>query len=201
MGLFWYMADPEACDLLHAVILRLRSPRERNVIEHLIECCGGSAPRRRLPVLDVADERHELGMKYGPGGEGELHRRLKECVHAHPEVLRLGAHRAAHLEFRFVTGDRVDVAVELADGTWCAVEVEVGGELGTTIGAHQALKYRALLGGRLDDGERVRAALVAYRIPESVKAFCGRHDVLVLEPDPSGSNTAATRGKRLRATR
>lgn len=185
MGLFRYVSDQEVCDLLHALDRRLRSPREHMIVEHLLECCGGLPPRRRLAILDDQDDRRELRAKYGPGGEGEEHRRLKEHVHAHPEVLRLGKHRHAQMELRFLTGDRVDVAVELADGSWCAVEVEVKGEQATLTGAHQALKYRALLAGRTDNRVDVRAALVAYEIPASVKAFCERHEVMALEIDPT----------------
>lgn len=185
MGLFRYVSDQEVCDLLHALDRRLRSPREHMVAEHLLECCGGLPPRRRLAILDEQDDRLDRRAKYGPGGEGEQHRRLKEHVHAHPEVLRLGKCRQAHMELRFVTGDRVDVAVELADGSWCAVEVEVAGEQATLTGAHQALKYRALLAGRSDDGVAVRAALVAYQIPATVRAFCERHEVMALEVDPA----------------
>lgn len=192
-GLFRYVSDQEVCDLLHALRRRLRSPQEHLIIEHLLECCGGLPPRKRLPVLDRQDDRRELGMKYGPGGEGEAHRKLKEYVHAHPETLGLGRCRAAHMELRFVTADRVDVAVELADGSRCAVEIEVEGEQATMTGAHQALKYRALLAGRADDGALARAALVAYRIPASVRAFCERHDVRWLELDPTAQPRARRR--------
>jgi len=192
MGLFRYVTDREVCDLLHTLDRRLRSPREHMIVEHLLECCGGLPPRRRLSILDDQDDRRELRAKYGPGGEGELHRRLKEHVHAHPEVLRLGMCRHAHMELRFVTGDRVDVAVELADGSWCAVEVEVEGEQATLMGAHQALKYRALLAGRTDDGVDVRATLVAYKIPAIVRAFCERHDVMALELDPADQRRRVT---------
>ena len=83
-----------------------------------------------------------------------------------------------------MTGDRVDVSIELANGEHCVVEVEVEGEP-TLIGAHQALKYRALRAGQLDTRKPPHAFLVAYSIPKSVKKFCKRHRVAALEIEPS----------------
>ena len=62
----------------------------------------------------------------------------------------------------------------------CVVEVEVEGEF-TLVGAHQALKYRALRAGQLNARKPPHAFLVAYKIPKSVKKFCKRHGVTALE--------------------
>lgn len=56
-----------------------------------------------------------LKQKYGPGGEGERHRALKQFIADHPECLGFGLGQAA-VEHSFVTGDRVDVSVELVAG-------------------------------------------------------------------------------------
>ena len=123
-----------------------------------------------------------LKQKYGPGGEGERHRVLKQFVADHPERLGLGRGKGC-VEHSFVTGDRVDVSIELANGEHCVVEVEVEGEP-TLIGAHQALKYRALRAGQLNSRKLPHAFLVAYSIPKSVKQFCRRHGVTALEIEP-----------------
>ncbi len=83
-------------------------------------------------------------------------------------------------EHGFVTGDRVDVVVDLANGESCAVEIEVEGQ-STMVGAHQALKHRALRAGELDNLRLPHAFLVAYSIPDNVMAFCERHGVTALE--------------------
>ena len=50
------------------------------------------------------------------------------------------------------------------------------------IGAHQALKYRALRAGELDETRKLpHAFLVAYDIPPSTRKFCKRHKIKVLE--------------------
>ena len=182
-GLFRYISDQEVTNFLHALYPHLRSARDRTVLETLLECCGNLAPE---PVAEEANgEAMESALKekYGPGGEGEPHRVLKQLIADQPERLGLGRGRCAVVEHRFVTGDRVDVSIDLANGEHCVVEIEVEGE-STSIGAHQALKYRALRAGQLDSTVPPHACLVAYSIPQHVKDFCKRHDVLALEIQP-----------------
>lgn len=99
-----------------------------------------------------------------------------------PERLGLGPVRAVYVEHSFVTGDRVDVAVELVDGTHAVIEVQV--ETPTMIGARQALKYRALMAGQRNTTKAPQAFLVAYDIPESTRAFCDRHRIRALSLTP-----------------
>ena len=183
-GLFRYLSNREVSNFLHALRPLLKSARDRTVLEELLECCGN------LPV-EIDDEdpdghlgEEELKGKYGPGGEGERHRRLKEFVGQHPDVLNLGPGEAM-IEHRFTTGDRVDVAIDLDNGEHCVVEIEVEGRESTLVGAHQALKYRALRAGQLNTKKQPHAFLVAYSIPESVRQFCRRHRVtaLAIQPD------------------
>lgn len=178
-GLFRYISDQEVTNFLHALYLRLRSPQDRTSLENLLACCGS---------LDAEVDSHgessdapesDLMEKYGPGGEGERHRVLKNFIADHPEQLGLGRGKAT-VEHRFVTGDRVDVSVVLENGEHCVVEIELQGE-STSVGAHQALKYRALCAGELDTTELPHACLVAYSIPKQVKDFCKRHGVSALE--------------------
>ena len=82
-----------------------------------------------------------------------------------------------------MTGDRVDVSIDLTSGEHCVVEIEVEGD-STMIGANQALKCRALRAGELDATELSHACLVAYSIPQYVRNFCERHGVLALEIQP-----------------
>lgn len=182
-GLFRFVSDQEVCDLLHATKPLLRSPRDRLVVEHLLNVCGSLPSTSRLNVFQPEIQEVELRLKYGPGGEGDRHRRLKEYLHKHPEVLGHGPARRTEMEFRFRTGDRVDLAVRYPDDSWSVVEVEVEGDDGTLTGAHQVLKYRALLSGHLDGRATIRGVLAAYSVPKSVRAFCRRHDVQVVEID------------------
>ena len=180
--LFRYLSDQDVTNFLHALRPFLRSPQDRVVLEELLECCGNLEPE---PAGDEPDDEvpeSEVKQKYGPGGEGEPHRRLKQFIADNPERLGLGGGESS-VEHRFTTGDRVDVSIDLDNGKHCVVEVEVRGQ-STLIGAHQALKYRALRAGQLNTTKLPRAYLVAYSIPKSVKRFCKRHGVKALEVDP-----------------
>ena len=73
--------------------------------------------------------------------------------------------------------------VKLKDGRECVVEVELEGQP-TKIGAHEALKYRALRAGQSDTTELPFAVLAAYSIPQNVVDSCLRHDVAPMEIRP-----------------
>lgn len=182
-GLFRYISDQEVTNFIHAMYPHLRSARDRTVLEALLECCGNLAPEPVAEEVNGEATKSALKEKYGPGGEGEPHRVLKQLIADQPERLGLGRGKCAVVEHRFVTGDRVDVSIELANGEHCVVEIEVEGE-STRIGAHQALKYRALRAGQLDSTVPPHACLVAYSIPQQVKDSCKRHDVSALEIQP-----------------
>ena len=174
-GLFRYILDQEVANFLHALYPHLQSAQDRTVSEELLACCGNLDPEPGREEESGEVPESALKHKYGPGGEGEPHRALKQFIADHPERLGLGPGKGK-VEHRFVTGDRVDVSIELAKGGHCVVEIEVEGE-STAIGAHQALKYRALRAGELDSTELPHACLVAYSIPQHVKDFCKRHGV------------------------
>ena len=181
-GLFRYVSDQEVTNFLHALFSRLQSPGDRAVLERLLECCGNLPPEDIPEDLDRKIKKSDLGQKYGPGGEGERHRKLKKYIRKHPEKLGLGPAKNTSVEHRFRTGDRVDLSIDFVNGKYCVVEVEVEGSDSTLIGAHQALKYRALRLGQLDKpGTPLHAFLVAYAIPPSTKEFCKRHGITALE--------------------
>ena len=190
-GLFRYVSDQEVTNFLHALFSRLQSPRDRAVLECLLECCGNLRPEDIPEDLDREITKTDLGQKYGPGGEGERHRNLKEHIAKNPGVLGLGKARKKDIfvEHRFVTGDRVDLSIDFANGEHCVVEIEVEGADSILTGAHQALKYRALRSGQLDEaGKPPHAFLVAYNIPPSTQKFCKRHGIktqeIPLSPTP-----------------
>ena len=186
--LFRPVSDQEVTNFLRALFPRLQSPRDRSVLGHLLECCGNLAPEDIPEDLDRKIKKADLGQKYGPGGEGERHRKLKEYIAKNPGVLDLGEAKKKNIsvEHRFMTGDRADLSIDFKNGEHCVVEVEVEGADSTLIGAHQALKYRALRAGQLDQaGKRIHAFLVAYDIPQSTREFCKRHGIKALEIQPA----------------
>jgi hypothetical protein len=102
---------------------------------------------------------------YGVGGESAAHRLLKLYVASHPLEFGLSSAAVPHVEYRFATGDRVDVLFENHWPDRTVIEVEVDGEQHVCIGIHQAIKYRSLAAA--DAGyplltSRVRSLVVAY---------------------------------------
>lgn len=130
----------------------------------------GEQPRRVFEADNLAtiaipgpDGAH-VG-SYGPGGESAAHRLLKQYVASHPTEFGLSPAAVPHMEYRFATGDRVDVMFTNHVPDRTVVEVEVDGEQHICIGIHQAIKYRSLAAA--DAGyplltSRVRSLVVAY---------------------------------------
>ena len=183
-GLFRYVSDQEVANFLHALEPLLLNAEDRLVLDSLLDCCGYL--ESTVDVAHITDRgtlTADSKLKHGPKGEGRRHLRLKEYVAQNPEVLNLGSGKTFP-EHRFRTGDRVDVSIDLDSGEYCVVEIEVEGETSTMIGAHQALKYRALRAAELDETKLPHTFLVAYSIPTSVKDFCKRHGIKCLEVQP-----------------
>jgi hypothetical protein len=86
-------------------------------------------------------------------------------VAAHPAEFGMSEQALAQVEYRFQTGDRVDVMFEnhLPDRT--VIEVEIAGEDNICVGIHQAIKYRSLAeadAGYALRSSRVGSLVVAY---------------------------------------
>ena len=90
-----------------------------------------------------------LGKQLSNGGSGESdrHKRLKEYVAQHPEIIGLGSSAKANVEYRFTSGDRADVVLTGGGAAFTAVEVELEleGAKNLVVGAYQAIKYAILV--------------------------------------------------------
>ncbi len=133
---------------------------------------------RQVSAETIAEEppkAREL-RKYGLGGEGSDHRKLKEWILDHPEDIGLQAVLRSHLEYEFLTGDRVDLLFDLEGDRYAVVEIETNNPLP---GAFQALKYKVLKCAEVGSdikSSKVEAILVAWREPEDPE-FCQSYNV------------------------
>src|SRR5215210_932705 len=101
------------------------------------------------------------------GGESERHRRLKEYIRAHPEILHVSADAEVERdEFLLPSGDSLDVLFR-DGGHWIAVEVKsaISGTLDIFRGMFQCVKYQAV----------VEAYQATQNLPQSART------ILVLE--------------------
>lgn len=134
-------------------------------------------PIRRLPPVNGSES---LVGGFG-GGESDEHLRLKNYVAKNPKKIGLPPNAVAYVEFPYLSGDRVDVKFDIPGGTAAVVEVET---IYTLPGAHQCVKYRALLeaelGHKLGSGA-VEAILVAHRFDEATEAFAKRYGIRLVQ--------------------
>ena len=127
------------------------------------------------------EKRIAHSRKYGPGGEGPDHKKLKEWVAKNPDKIGITGVKETHIEYRFVSGDMVDVLFNTSDGKSVVLEIETTDPLP---GGHQALKYRTLRCAELNKiitSQDVEAVLVAWAIPEDVKEFCRNYKIKTVE--------------------
>ena len=117
------------------------------------------------------------------GGEGPVHKSLKEFIAAHPEeALKEQGLRKLEVEYPFVTGDRIDVLLEDIDGRLVTVEVEVDCDDTEVAGPLQCMKYRSMIAYLLGRSvAEVRTVLAARSIAKKVKRRCRDYEVEVVE--------------------
>ena len=158
-GLFRYMEGAPTVALIRDLLWKL---------------CDEDAKDLIIKALSLSPEPMTVrptGRGYGRGGgEGEAHRSLKLRVAKDPTLLGLPKGSVATVEYVYrQTGDRVDIKFDLPDGTAAVVEVETNNP---EPGAHQAVKYRALLEVERDEKlgmGNVQAILVAHVIDDESK--------------------------------
>lgn len=182
-GLFRYLLkDGQDHRILTDVASTVRDEDTKSEIDWLITQAFGNKPapqaRGCLPSRS-ADRSTAIARtrKYGPSGEGKAHRELKEWIAKHPEALKLTDVVNVRVEHPFKSGDLADVVFHHKSGRHTVVEIETTTPLP---GAHQAIKYRALLcaqNGLPLDSASVQTFLVAWSIPRDVEDFCRKYGV------------------------
>ena len=119
--------------------------------------------------------------KYGTGGEGIEHKRLKEWVANNPRSVGIKNVRSTKVEHSYLSGDSVDILFELTINTDVVVEIET---IDPLPGCHQAIKYRALRcaeRGLPLSSDEVQAMIVAWEIPVHVIEFCEKYNIRHVE--------------------
>ena len=87
------------------------------------------------------------GNFFGGGGEGPDHKKLKEYIYNHPEVIGIIDIKKRDMEHILLSGDRLDVYFVLADNSKVAVEIKPSTSPDADImrGLYQCVKYKAIL--------------------------------------------------------
>ncbi|MCP4374186.1 MAG: hypothetical protein GY797_39695 [Deltaproteobacteria bacterium] len=131
----------------------------------------------RLKNSNFKRSSSKVGRKYGSGGEGQDHKKLKLWLSQNPHKLGLKNVVDVEIEHKFLSGDAVDIVFTHSKNRYTVVEVET---VNPMPGAHQAIKYRALLCAERKlplNSSKVRAILVAWAIPKNVQDFCKNYSI------------------------
>lgn len=157
----------------HSGVKRL-SADEFAAIRELYEDSANRNDQERLR------RNNRTGQFGGPGGEGEIHRALKERIAANPSMV-LGEEGLTLYEIEFpfgCTGDRIDVVLRDKDKKFVAVEVEVECDRNHSAGPLQCMKYRAMLAYSFERPvQEVRCILAAHAIASEVKRRCTAFEI------------------------
>ncbi len=125
------------------------------------------------------ETKESLKRKYGRGGEGYNHKKLKDRVFNHPEEIGLQHVIDRHSEYEFPSGDRADLVFDLAENRHAIVEIETDNLDLIKAGAFQALKYKVLKCAEIGSdikSDKVQAILVASRDPDDPQ-FCRNYNI------------------------
>lgn len=171
-GLFRYLQPDNTEVLLTDLINLLGDREERDILLRALP------PGFRKPVQQPPDGD---GRSSGGGGESEAHRKLKEYVAAHPEEIGLPKSSVSSIEFPYLSGDQVDIKFDIPGGKAAVVEIET---IDTLPGAHQCIKYRALLeaaiGHSINSGH-VEAILVAHKFDDATRTFATHYNIRLVQ--------------------
>lgn len=102
-----------------------------------------------LSLKPVAEDYSKLLLKtreYRGGGESEQHRRLKQFVALHPELLSLSKSAKSEIEYSLPSGDSLDVLFRHGDD-WIGAEIksDISDPRDIVRGLFQCVKYRAII--------------------------------------------------------
>lgn len=185
-GLIRYLNDEQVVSILVDLRKTIRDEKGKIMInELLIKDFPGVVYKKpsghRIKISGDRMRRVAVERKYGEGGEGDEHRKLKEWIAQNPSEIGLIDVKRAQTEYVFMSGDVADILFALRGGKYAVVEVET---CDSYPGCHQALKYRVLkcaeLGIDIKSAD-VEAVVVAPSIPQDAKDFCNRYGIRFVE--------------------
>jgi hypothetical protein len=153
LGLGFIIADKQVLDSLSLPNRRILWEVAREKVfnwnwREVLKQFGLAPLSTPVPPLHEIEAQIEAAFSRG-GGEQEDHRRLKEYVAAHPDVIGLKYKGSGHKERTILSGDRLDVFFELPE-QWVCVEVKGKQSPKDDIlrGIFQCVKYKAVLEAR-----------------------------------------------------
>lgn len=187
-GLIRYLNDDQVVRILMDLKETLRDEKAKAMVITLlnqefpkVSLPPVSGPRIRNMKSINRTKRIALIRKYGHGGEGIKHKKLKEWIAKNPQELGLSSVKRTEIEHVFRSGDIADIVFELNGNKYAVVEIEL---FDLICGCHQALKYKVLkcveLGLDINSSD-VEAIIVIPSISQEVKEFCNKYGIRFVE--------------------
>ncbi|MDH6265035.1 hypothetical protein M2360_000416 [Rhizobium sp. SG_E_25_P2] len=185
-GIGWFLIKKEDFSSLSTV-------RKRAIVDaELAHIYGYPRWREVLQILDLPPVNqsfakvNEAAAGRG-GGESESHRKMKEFVAVHPEVVGLPASTAGgKCEHPLPSGDKLDVSFVTKAG-WIAVEVktEISNEADIVRGLYQCVKYVAVMQAvEASENREISAqafSAIAGKLPKNLLPLKNMLGVAVIE--------------------
>ncbi|MEW6003531.1 MAG: hypothetical protein AB1638_12920, partial [Nitrospirota bacterium] len=185
-GLIRYLSDDQVIRILTDLKDTLRDEMAKAMVITLLnrDFSNISPPPAIGPRIQKSGNRTKrisMVRKYGSGGEGIDHKKLKEWIAENPEKIGLSCVKRTEIEYVFTSGDVVDIVFEIDGNKGAVVEIET---IEPYTGCFQVLKYKVLkcaeLGVDIKSPE-VEAILVAWTIPQQVRDFCNKYGIRFVE--------------------
>jgi len=148
-----------------------------DVHKKILQVFNQNQPSATKPIK--RDPRSYVRRGHGKGGEGPIHKKLKERVANDPVgVLAEEGLELIQMEYPFPTGDRIDVLLRDSVNRYVAIEIEVNVDSEDISGVLQAVKYSHMYAVECHRRfEEVRAVLVAHQISADIERLCKCYDI------------------------
>jgi hypothetical protein len=185
-GLIRYLNDAQVVRILVDIGETIRDEKTKAMVRNLLHqdfptISPPPASGPRIKISGSRTKRISIARKYGPGGEGVEHKKLKEWVAQNPKEIGLNNVKGTDIEYVFTSGDVADIVFEIGGNRYAVVEIET---LDPLPGCYQALKYRVLKCAELGIDIKsidVEAILVAWSLPQEAKDFCNKYGIRFVE--------------------
>lgn len=172
-----YLDDNQVARILIDLRAVLRDDKSKGIVDEMLKDFPEPHP---TPSAELT-KRVLRTRKYGAGGEGRQHKKLKDWVANHPDGIGVCDVVSTEVEYQFESGDAADIVFELRGKRYAVVEIETMDPLP---GAYQVLKYKVLKCAQLGSdikSPNVEPILVAWDIPPDVKRFCQQYGIRFVE--------------------
>lgn len=185
-GLIRYLSDDQVVRILRDLKETIRDENAKAMVVGLLnQDFPNVSPRPasgpRIKKSGSRTKRISVVRKYGSGGEGIDHKKLKEWIARNPQEVGLTNVKRTETEYVFPSGDTADVIFELNGNRYAVVEIETFDPIP---GFYQALKYKVLKCAEhgIDiNSSNVEAILVAWSIPHEARHLCNKYGIRYVE--------------------